>query len=68
MPLPTLISEYSGEDEAGHVFDVIAHMPNGDMQQTQVFADNHDDALHLAACEWEIEDYAFKQRGDNPAP
>lgn len=66
MKLPTLISEYSGKDDAGHVFDVIAHMPNGDMQHAQVFADNHDDALHLAACEWEIGDYAFKQRGGNP--
>lgn len=67
MKLPTIISEFSGYDDGQPVFDVTLHPTNGDeCKHDQVFAGDHDQACYLAACGWQIDDYAFKHTGSNP--
>ena len=61
--LPTLISEFHGHDDGQPVFEVMALFPSGPTLSTFVFSDNHEMALYYAACEWGIDDYAFKTRG-----
>lgn len=60
--LPMLTAEFHGHDDDCPVYLVTVDYQNGKPDaSTFIHADNADDALCLAACEWQIEDYAFRK-------